>query len=273
MGLTITDEELKALTTAILRRYGIDFTCYESLSLKRRVIHAIKLFHLESIHGLWIKLLKDRDFIQPFIDAITVGLTAMFRDPVLWKSLKKPLLKDLSAKRTINIWHAGCSSGEEVYTMGIVLREVKLDHRVKALATDINEGALNEAKTGCYPELKLHEYDKNYRNYNPFKALRDYYIPEGPVGKMDPGLIRHVEFRTHNLITEEVNRKFDIIFCRNVMIYFDETTKIRLIEQFHSSLNEGGYLIIGFYDSLMSLSYKGKFDFIDKKTKLFQKIG
>ena len=273
MDIIVTEAELNALSTAILRRYGIDFTCYEPQSLKRRVIHAIKVFHLNSIHELWIKLLKEKDFVQPFIDVITVGLTAMFRDPVLWKSLKQTLLQDLSSKEQIGIWHAGCSSGEEVYTMGIVLKELKLNHRVKALATDINTGALREAKTGHYPELKLIEYDKNYHHYNPFKELNEYYISDGTVGRMDPELIRHVEFRFHNLITEEIEEKFDIIFCRNVMIYFDETTKLRLIEQFHTSLNEGGYLVIGFYDSLMSMAYKERFDFIDKKAKLFRKIG
>ena len=157
--------------------------------------------------------------------------------------------------------------------MGIVLTESKLNTRVKTLATDINEGALNEAKMGCYPEVKLREYNKNYHDYNPFRLLKQYYTSDGTVGKMDPELVRYVKFQAHNLISEDMNRKFDIIFCRNVMIYFDETTKLRLIEQFHESLNDGGYLIIGFYDSLVSLSYQERFDFIDKEAKLFRKIG
>ena len=121
--ITISDEELKSLTDAIHQRHGIDFGCYEPQSLKRRVVRALHVFQLNAVHELWIKILKDRSFIYSFMDEISVGLTSMFRDTVLWTRLLLLLKKECSEKSQLSIWHAGCSTGEEVYTMGIVLRE------------------------------------------------------------------------------------------------------------------------------------------------------
>ena len=145
MGLIITDEELNSLTNAMLRRYDIDFTCYEPLSFKRRINHVINHFGMESVHELWVRMLKDRDFIQPFTDAITVGLTSMFRDPLVWKSLKTLLRPHVISGQRLNIWHAGCATGEEVYTLSILLQEIQENHKIKALATDINQTALDIA--------------------------------------------------------------------------------------------------------------------------------
>lgn len=270
--VTITDEELHSLTSAILRRYGIDFTCYEPTSLKRRVIRSISVLQLESIHNLWIRLLRDRSFIYSFIDEISVGLTSMFRDPVLWRSLKADILPKLRDKEKIDIWHAGCSTGEEVYSMGIVLKETGLINKAQALASDISEAAIAIARQGKYHELKIEEYGKNYLQYNPIGLFQRYHQPEGDGSVMKPELIRHVDFQPHNLITELPPRKFDIIFCRNVMIYFDHESKVRLLEQFREHLHEGGYLIIGFYDALVPLINKEKYQFTNINAKIFQKI-
>jgi chemotaxis protein methyltransferase CheR len=121
--ITITEEELKALTDAIHQRHGIDFGCYEPKSLTRRVIRALHIFNMSSAHDLWVRILKDRAFIYPFMDEISVGLTSMFRDPVLWRKLRNMLSHEYKSKSSLSLWHAGCSTGEEVYTMGIVLKE------------------------------------------------------------------------------------------------------------------------------------------------------
>ncbi|WKN41386.1 CheR family methyltransferase [Tunicatimonas pelagia] len=268
----ITDEELKSLTQAILRRYGIDFTCYEPSSLKRRVDRCISVLKLETVHNLWVKLLKDQMFVHRFMDEISVGLTAMFRDPVLWKALKKDILNSLATKNRINIWHAGCSSGEEVYSMGIVLQESNLLSQSKAIATDISDAAIAGAQQGKYHHLKLAEYEKNYREYNPLGTFEKYYQKDGTDGAMNSELIKHVDFRHHNLISEPPPGQFDIIFCRNVMIYFDNQAKINLLQRFHQHLNDGGYLIIGFYDALVPLIDKSKYHIIDLDAKIFQKI-
>lgn len=270
--LTITDAELHSLTQAILRRYGIDFTCYEPSSLKRRVVRSISVLKLESVHNLWVKLLKDPTFIYSFIDEISVGLTSMFRDPLLWGTLKKEIIPTLANNDHIHIWHAGCSTGEEVYSMGIVMKEAGQLSKCQAIATDISEAAMATARSGEYHSLKIAEYEKNYAEYNPAGLFRRYHQPNCTGSVMEPSLTAHVDFQAHNLITQLPPRQFDIIFCRNVMIYFDQASKTKLLRRFHDALNEGGYLIIGFYDALLPLIDKTKYRYANLNAKIFQKI-
>ena len=270
--IVISDEELKSLTDAIQQRHGIDFSCYEPKSLKRRVVRTLHIFKLNAVHELWIKILKDPSFIYPFMDEISVGLTAMFRDPVLWKKMRQLFNVEFSDKKELSIWHAGCSSGEEVYTMGIVLKESSFNKPVTARATDISNQAMANAKKGEFHMMKMEEYDRNYLNFNPASALQKYYVINNDVANMDMSLIRHVTFEHHNLITGPFTKKYDIILCRNVMIYFDNTAKIRLFEKFYNSLNPGGLFIIGFYDAVLPLVDATKFRVLDMDAKIFQKL-
>jgi chemotaxis protein methyltransferase CheR len=271
-AIVISDEELKSLTGAIQQRHGIDFSCYEPKSLRRRVIRALHIFELNSVHELWIKILKEHSFIFPFMDEISVGLTAMFRDPVLWIKMRKMLNENFSSEKELSIWHAGCSTGEEVYTMGIVLKEAAYVKKVTALATDISKQAIEAAKSGEYNKTKLKEYLQNYLEYNPSGSLKNYFKEKGEAVKLNAGLISHVTFDYHNLITGAFDCKFDIIFCRNVMIYFDNDAKRKLFEKFYQSLNENGLLIIGFYDAVLPLIDDAKFRVLDIDAKVFQKV-
>lgn len=271
-SIVVSDEELKSLTDAINQRHGIDFSCYEPKSLKRRVVRALHIFKLNAVHELWIKILRDRSFIYPFMDEISVGLTSMFRDPVLWRKLRYLLGNELSRTPGLSIWHAGCSTGEEVFTMGIVLKESGYRWQVKAWATDMSNQAMTTAKLGEYNWLKFEEYSKNYRDYNPAGSLEKYMQKNGDLAVMDSSLIRHVEFENHNLITSPFVKKFDIIFCRNVMIYFDNDAKKKLFDRFYSSLNPGGLFIIGFYDAVLPMVDSAKFKVFDLEAKIFQKV-
>jgi chemotaxis protein methyltransferase CheR len=270
-SITITDEELKSLTDAIQKRHGIDFSCYEQKSLKRRIIRSLHVFKFNGIHELWIRILKDHGFIYPFMDEISVGLTSMFRDPVLWKKLRYLLQTNFFPNSNITIWHAGCSTGEEVYSMGIVLRETNAGKQAKAFATDISNQAIATAQAGKYHILKLDEYNNNYREFNSAGSLNKYYRANENEGAMDTSLISHVNFEYHNLITGIFNRKYDIIFCRNVMIYFDNDAKKKLFERFYDSLNKNGLLIIGFYDAVLPMLDASKFSIYDMDAKIFQK--
>ncbi len=270
--IIISDEELKSLTDAIQQRHGIDFSCYEPKSLTRRVIRALHIFKMNSIHELWMKILRDRSFIYPFMDEISVGLTSMFRDPVLWRKMKSLLGEWTITKKNLTVWHAGCSTGEEVYTFGIVLKESKYPGIISARATDISMQAMEIAKKGEYYNLKLQEYENNYKAYNAFSSLNQYYTTVGSVAKLDTSLIKHVNFEYHNLITSDFNYKYDVIFCRNVMIYFDTNAKVKLFEKFYQSLNPGGLLIIGFYDAVLPLLDDKKFRIMDMDAKIFQKV-
>jgi chemotaxis protein methyltransferase CheR len=270
--MVITDEELKSLTDAIQKRHGLDFSSYEPLSLKRRVTRALHVFSMESIHELWVKILREHGFIYSFMDEISVGLTAMFRDPILWRELRSLMRNGFFPERELSIWHAGCSTGEEVFTMGIVLKEAPCLMSYKALATDISNQAIQTAMKGHYSLQKMSEYEDNYKGYNPYGNLKRHYQLAEDNMSMHHDLTRHVQYENHNLISGAFDRKFDIIFCRNVMIYFDNEAKRKLFERFHHSLNEGGLLIIGFYDAVLPLVDPTRYKVLDIEAKIFQKI-
>lgn len=269
----ISEEEISSLTQSILTRYGIDFTGYEPKSLRRRIIRVLNLFNFTSIHELWIQFLQDAKFIQVFMNEISVGMTSMFRDPILWINLKKRIELEFRNRDSISIWHSGCSTGEEVYSLAILLEEIRIREKAKALATDFNSNALEEARRGVYHKIKMVENENNYRKFNPFHDFTTYYVSDGKYSTMDPRLISHVDFNYHNLITDPFPSGFDIIFCRNVMIYFDAIAKTKLLAKFHEALNPNGYFIIGFFDTMNYLIGIDKFKLVDEEAKIFQKIG
>jgi chemotaxis protein methyltransferase CheR len=270
----ITEEEMNSLTQSILTRYGIDFTCYEPKSLRRRIIRVLDRHHHESVHGLWVQFLRDANFIHVFMNEISVGMTSMFRDPVLWRNLRTRLQQDYALRDKISVWHAGCSTGEEVYSLGILLRETNLARKARAIATDFNKDAIQEAQQGIYHKIKMIENETNYRQFNPTGDISRYYTAvDGKHVQMDPALVSHVSFSYQNLITDPLPpQKFDFIFCRNVMIYFDTTAKYKLLEKFYTSLNPGGCLIIGFFDTMNHLIDERKFDLADEEAKIFRKV-
>ncbi len=272
MKIEISDEELNSLTVAIRQRHGIDFVCYEPKSLKRRIIRALSIFDLGSIHDLWVKILCEKGFVTLFVNEMSVGLTAMFRDPKFWVKMKTMLSEMINDKGNLDVWHAGCSSGEEVYTLNIILRELALQEKVRSYATDMNSVALEEAKNGTYHLLKLDEYTQNYNKYNGNSSFSEYYKENDKYGYMDPALIQHVNFEINNLITDTNDQQYDIVFCRNVMIYFDMGAKKLVLDKFYKNLKPGGFLVIGFFDSLVPVIDKSRFEFYDLDNKIFRKI-
>ena len=272
MIVDASDEEISSLTQSILIRYGIDFTCYEPKSLKRRIIRVLNLFSLGSVHELWVKFLSEPDFVHSFMNEISVGMTSMFRDPVLWTNLRKRMVNDYRSKNSISIWHAGCSTGEEVYSLGIVLIETLLKEKARAIATDFNQNAIEEAKKGEYHKIKMIENERNYKVFNPVSDFSRYYTADGKHAFMNHDLISHAKFKYHNLITDAYPMGYDLILCRNVMVYFDNVAKVKILNQFHASLNQGGYLIIGFFDTMSHLMDSDKFQLVDEGAKIFQKL-
>lgn len=265
----VTQEEVNSITQSILIRYGIDFTCYEPKSLRRRIIRILSLHNLTSVHALWIRFLRDPTFIYTFMNGVSVGMTSMFRDPVLWRSLRGQLQKRYGNHDNISIWHAGCSTGEEVYSMGILLKEVA--RKAKALATDINQDAIETAKAGTYHKIRMVENENNYKAYNPYGDFGRYYQKMEKEVTMDHSLINHVSFNYHNLITDPMAGTHDIILCRNVMIYFDNAAKAKLLAKFYDSLNPGGLFIVGFYDAPIQMVDESRFDLVDPDAKIFVK--
>lgn len=265
----ITDEELIALMQAMKNRYGLDFTNYEKRSLKRGIARLMMKHKMTSLLELWSRVLKDREFFMAAIDDLLVNLTELFRNPDVWIMIRDKILDDYVTK-PLKIWHAGCSTGEEVYTMAIVLEEKGLLNKSKAVATDLSTTALNKAKIGDYSLIILKEYLKPFLKFYPNRQMEDYFDFHDRHATIKPQYKSHVDFKKHNLVHDPVNEKYDIIFCRNVMIYFDETLKAQVLNLFNNSLNDGGYLIIGYYD-IMPDSGKGIFDLYDVKTRIYRK--
>lgn len=273
MNIEISNAELDSLTAAIMKRHGIDFTGYEPKSLKRRVIRALSVFDLRSIHELWVKILRDKEFVSLFVNEMSVGLTSMFRDPSFWIRLKGMLPQMVLEKGRLEVWHAGCSTGEEVYTLNIILRQLGLEGKVKSYATDMNSSAVEQAKKGIYHVLKLDEYEHKYQKFRKNgSSLGQYYKRDGKYGHMDLRLVSNVNFEMSNLISETNSNKYDIIFCRNVMIYFDGGAKKLVLDKFYDNLKPNGLLIIGFFDALAPIVDKTKFEFFDLDNKIFRKI-
>jgi len=273
MAVEISLEELDALCNAIKQRHGIDFTQYESASFARRVSRAIDYFKMDNLMSLWQKILADRNFMFDFVDAITVGMTSLFRDPQFWRTLKtKIVMTEFKNANSVKVWHAGCSTGEEVYSFGILLQDCRVQEQYRALATDLNRNSIEACKKGSYDTLTMAQNEKQLKEYNPFKQFKDFYTLSGDRNYiMKPDLVKHVEFKVGNLTTDPITSKYDIIFCRNVMIYFDDSLKRSLLDKFHDALNPGGFLIIGFFDSLVNVIDKNKFEFYDLGSKIFRK--
>ena len=266
----ITDEELQSISRAIFLRYGIDFSNYEPQSFKRRMSRALQKFEVDNIFDLWKIMLKDNTFVFKLIDEITVGLTELFRNPALWLFLKKELAENFQHKSKVDIWHAGCSTGEEVYTMAIVLDEIDLLRKTQTWATDLSGQAVATAEKGNYDDLTFEKYIDNYKVFSPTKNLSQYFFHYQENWRVYQTLQQHIKFEQHNLTKDSINHSFDVIFCRNVMIYFDEILKMRLIEKFYNALNDDGYFIIGYYDALPN-EYKQFFEIYDATNKIFKK--
>ncbi|QSE97575.1 CheR family methyltransferase [Fulvivirga lutea] len=271
--MALTKEEIDSFTSVLFQRYGLDFTCYEPQSLNRRLNRVLHVLKIDTLHDLWSAMLKDKNLIFKFMDEISVGLTSMFRDPMMWSGLRTVLYNEFKGRSKIDIWNAGCSTGEEVFTLAIVLKEMNLLEQANILATDMNQTALQVAKSGIYHKVKMVEYESKFKEYNRFGNFSKYYLPhESMHVQMNHELNSAVTYKYHNLITDPVNGSYDFIFCRNVMIYFDAPAKAKLMEKFLSVLKPGGYFIQGFFDSILSEDEKSNFNSDLVKLRIFRKV-
>jgi chemotaxis protein methyltransferase CheR len=266
----ISDAELDSLTNAIKTRYGIDFTNYEKASLKRGFARLIQKQELGDIIGLWSKIMKDKEFLIQYIDDLTVNLTELFRNPEIWVKLKDDVLPKFQTHQKLDFWHAGCSSGEEVYTMAMVLQDRNLLYKSNTLATDLSSTVLEQAKKGKYSNVLVSRYLKSCKQYCQNAQLEDWFEIGEHESQIKEKYKKHIQFFRHNLVQEPMNKKFDIVFCRNVMIYFDDVLKMKVLKLFHSCLKEGGFFIIGYYD-MLPIEHRNLFELYDSTTRIYRK--
>jgi len=266
----ISFEELKSLTTFIRNIHGFDFSNYSAASLKRRVTRIMQLQKL-NLFDLRTLLTNDLDYFESFLIEVTVNVTEMFRDPAFYKSLSTNVIPYLRSYQRIKVWNAGCSTGEELYSFAILFAEEKLYERSFFYGTDINSDVLEFAKNGIYDLQKMKIYSENYQKTGALHTLSDYYTAGYGAASINHSLKKNVLFSAHNLASEGVFNEFQLISCRNVLIYFNTDLQEKVINLFYNSLANFGFLCLGSKETLRS-SEIGRFKVIDQKNNIYQKI-
>ncbi len=265
--------EIRRLTETIKNKYGYDFSEYALSSFKRRVGRIMSIHNFKSIDNLVTKLILDKHYFQTFLSELTVNVTEMFRDPTFWISLRNDTLPNLfKNKDKVRIWHAGCSSGEEVLSMTILLKEMGVLNRANIIASDIDQKILNKARKASYTLKNMEVNDQNYDRANGNYNLAKYYTKEGNNTIFDEDLLANVLFKEYNLVSSQSFSKFDLILCRNVLIYFNQSLQNKVLKNIHESLYLGGYLAIGSKESLIWCDAINKFNCINKEEKIYKKV-
>ncbi len=263
--------DLKKITEVVKSKYGYDFTNYAMSSFKRRISRILEMNNMSM--EVLMKRLYDPGFLDDFLNEITVNVTEMFRDPSFWRVLRDDVIPGILLNhQTIRIWHAGCSSGEEVFSMAIMLREMNLLDKVNIIATDLDTNILEKAKKGEYNLKNMELNEKNYIRYQGTSSLKDYFKESNGKAVLDKSLVENVSFRKHDLVKGDVFNKFDLVLCRNVMIYFNQTLQNEVLKNFHESLFKYGYLAIGSKESLIWCEIANKFIIVNNEEKIYKKI-
>ncbi|MBA4239303.1 MAG: chemotaxis protein CheR [Sphingobacteriaceae bacterium] len=265
-------ESLEFLFNKVLTKYNTDLSLYAMASLERRLDRFLSLYHFDSIYHLTDKLIQDNQYYDFFIKEITVNTTEMFRDPTCWKIIRDEILPSLKELPTIRIWHAGCSSGEEVFSMAILLKELGLFDKAKTIASDLNKEVIENAKQGIYSLKSVPINEENYIKSGGLFSLNKYYTVKDNTIQMDSHLLENVKFMRHDLSTGIPFSKFDIILCRNVMIYFNKTLQENVFQLFQKSLFKNSFIIIGKKESMAYYTNAREFSEYNEAEKIYKLI-
>lgn len=271
-GVPISDLEVEVILNDVFEIYGYDFTNYSKASLKRRIIRLVAQDRLPSFAEFRYKLRSDKGYLQHFIEQITVNVTEMFRDVSFYKMLREKVIPVLATWPVIRIWHAGCSTGEEVYSMAILLHEANLLEKSLLYATDINPSVLAKVRYGIYPISQMRLYSENYILSGGKGDFSSYYTAQYNSAKFDDFLGKKIVVSTHNLVSDGSFNEFQLIMCRNVLIYFDKPLQDRVLHLFHESLEPMGILALGSKETLKFTDIGENFKQLDIKEKIWRKV-
>lgn len=268
---TVSDNEMELLISDILSIYGYDFTDYSKASLKRRLNRIYTLDKFPSFAEFRYRIKNDAAYFSRFVEEITVNVTEMFRDPSFYKTLKDEVLPILATKPFIRIWHAGCSTGEEVYSMAIMLEEANLLQKSLLYATDLNPSVLERLKKGIFPLSQMKQYSENYILSGGRKEFSKYYTAKYDLAKFDENLKKKMIVSTHNLVSDRSFNEFQLILCRNVLIYFDKPLQDKALTLFDESLENLGFLALGAKENLKFSPVARKYKQMANKEKIWRK--
>ncbi|WP_419800881.1 CheR family methyltransferase [Mucilaginibacter sp.] len=268
----ITDEQLDALLYDLATLYGYDFSGYSRPMLHRRFNRMFRLKEFSGFEDFRRAISNKPELLNWLVAEITVPVTEMFRDPEFFKVLREMVLPAVANAPLIRIWHAGCSTGEEAYSMAILLKELDLLHKSILYATDINPEVLKKAAAGVYPQNILEKYAENYYAAGGNQSFNDYYTSSYDLVKLNEQLKKKIVFSTHNLVTDASFNHFNLIICRNVIIYFNQQLQNRVLNLFDASLEQQGYLALGTKETLQFTSVNQQYQKPFPKEKIWQKI-
>lgn len=271
-GVFVKDEELEVLLQELFQCYGYDFTNYAKASLKRRVSRLMIVDRLPGFAELIYKIKKQPDYLPHLVEELTVNVTEMFRDPSAFKIIREKVLPVLATHPFIRIWHAGCASGEEVYSMAILLHEANLLHKSLLYATDLNASVIENIRKGIFPMSQMKQYSENYILSGGKKDFSNYYTAKYDWAKFDEKLKAKMITATHNLVSDRSFNEFQLIFCRNVLIYFDKDLQDKALTLMDDSLEKLGFLVLGSKETLRFSKIVKSYAQFENKEKIWRKI-
>ncbi len=268
----VKDEDLDLLISELFEKYGYDFTNYARASLKRRVDRLLVVDRFPSFAEFIYKLKNNVEYLVHVVQELTVNVTEMFRDSSLFKTLREQVLPVLATHPIVRVWHAGCSTGEEVYSMAILLEEANLLHKSLLYATDINPSVIENIKKGIFPISQMKDYSENYISSGGKKDFSTYYTAKYDWVKFDEKFNSRMIVATHNLVSDRSFNEFQLIFCRNVLIYFDKVLQDKVLTLFDESLEKLGWLVLGSKENLRFSPISKKYTQLENKEKIWRKM-
>lgn len=266
-----SDIEISLLLEAIFQKYGYDFRQYSQAHIRRRIMSRMAMTEYEYVSQMQARVLNDESFASELMQDLSITVTEMFRDPGFYKSLREKVIPILKTYPFIKIWHAGCATGEEAYSMAILLQEEGLYDRTTIYATDFNQLALNQAKEGIFPNKMIKEYSVNYQLSGGKESFSSYYTSSYDNVIINQSLKKNIVWANHNLVTDSVFAEANLILCRNVLIYFDKDLQNKVQKLFHESLINGGVLCLGSKESLLFTDFREEYIELDKKQRIYKK--
>ncbi len=269
--LEIEKVETELLLEAIQKRYGYDFSQYARASLRRRIGHALSKLGLTHVTDLIPAILWDENLGRTLLAEFSITVTEMFRDPDFYRAVRLLIVPYLRTWPFFRIWVAGCATGEEAYSLAILLKEEGLYDRARIFATDMNEQALQIAREGIYPLRDIQQYTLNYQKAGGLQSFADYYHAEYQSAIIDPAIKGNITFASHNLVTDGAFGESHIIFCRNVLIYFDRDLQNRVLRTFAESLGRGCFLCLGTKETLDYSEVANQFIAVVPAQKIYRK--
>ncbi|TFW15852.1 protein-glutamate O-methyltransferase CheR [Massilia arenosa] len=260
------------LMESIYLKYSYDFRDYTGASQKRRVLYAMKQMGCASVSALQARIMHEATAFSELLQYLTIPVTEMFRDPSYYAALREHVVPFLKTYPSLKVWVAGCSTGEEVYSLAILLKEEGLLERTIIYATDINPQSLDKARKGVFPLDAMRLYTENYQKAGGTAAFSDYYTAAYNGARFDRALVENVTFADHSLATDSVFSETHLISCRNVLIYFNRSLQERVLGLFHESLCHRGFLGLGSKESIDFSSYATRFEPLVKRERLYRKL-